>query len=168
MSTFSKNCIIEASPSLIPHMAMRLQESFQKDGYEVDSVALSSGGFDISITKGNIFKAVLGMKTALKIVLLPHENSISFEAGVGILGQQVIPTIISMLFFWPVLVTQIWGLIQQSQLDDKALDIVSQVAIEGHVAVPEIAEVSSCIFCTDCGTKNDPSASFCVYCGHRL
>jgi hypothetical protein len=32
-----------------------------------------------------------------------------------------------MLFFWPVLLTQIWGLIQQSNLDDKAAEIVENV-----------------------------------------
>jgi hypothetical protein len=55
------------------------------------------------------------------------DKSIAFEAGVGIFGQQAIPTIISMFFFWPVLLTQIWGLIQQSNLDDKAAEIVEKV-----------------------------------------
>ena len=54
---------------------------------------------DISITKGGLFKAVLGMKTALKVTLLPQGTEVSFEAGVGIWKQQAVPTIISMLIF---------------------------------------------------------------------
>ena len=109
-------------------MAGSLQEYFERDGYEVKVTELSTGGYDISITKGGVFKAVLGMKTALKITLTPlSDKSIAFEAGVGIFGQQAIPTIISVFFFWPVLLTQIWGLIQQSNLNDKAAEIVEKV-----------------------------------------
>lgn len=128
MSAFSTKRTLFCSTSLLPEMAGSLQEHFERDGYEVNVTELSTGGYDISITKGGVFKAVLGMKTALKITLTPlSDKSIAFEAGVGIFGQQAIPTIISMFFFWPVLLTQIWGLIQQSNLDDKAAEIVEKV-----------------------------------------
>ena len=127
MGTFSTKKILYGSTTLIPTIANRIQEEFQNDGYEVAMDALSSGGYDISITKGGIFKAVLGMKTALKVTLLPQGSNIHFEAGVGIWGQQAIPTVISMLFFWPVLLTQIWGMVEQSKLDDKALEIAKDV-----------------------------------------
>ena len=117
--------------NVAPHtdaVANSLMSSMRYDGYEVDGVKLPSGDWDISIKKGDLFKAVLGMKTALKITLTPTSSkSIAFEAGVGIWGQQAIPTVISMLFFWPVLLTQIWGLIQQSNLDDRAAEIVEKV-----------------------------------------
>lgn len=128
MAAFSTKRTLFCSTSLLPEMAGCLQEYFERDGYEVKVTELSTGGYDISITKGGVFKAVLGMKTALKITLTPlSDKSIAFEAGVGIFGQQAIPTIISVFFFWPVLLTQIWGLIQQSNLDDKAAEIVEKV-----------------------------------------
>ena len=128
MAAFSTKRTLFCSTSLLPEMAGSLQEYSERDGYEVKVSELSTGGYDISITKGGVFKAVLGMKTALKITLTPlSDKSIAFEAGVGIFGQQAIPTIISMFFFWPVLLTQIWGLIQQSNLDDKAAEIVEKV-----------------------------------------
>lgn len=128
MAAFSTKRTLFCSTSLLPDMAGTLQEEFERDGYEVKVTELSTGGYDISITKGGVFKAVLGMKTALKITLTPlSDKSVAFEAGVGIFGQQAIPTIISMFFFWPVLITQVWGLIQQSNLDDKAAEIVEKV-----------------------------------------
>lgn len=131
MAAFSTKRTLFCSTSLLPDMAGSLQEHFERDGYEVNVTELSTGGYDISITKGGVFKAVLGMKTALKITLTPlSDKSIAFEAGVGIFGQQAIPTIISVFFFWPVLLTQIWGLIQQSNLDDKAAEIVEKVIAE--------------------------------------
>ena len=167
MATFSTKKTLYGSTSLIPTIANRIQEEFQNDGYEVSMDALSSGGYDISITKGGVFKAVLGMKTALKVTLLPLGNNISFEAGVGIWGQQAIPTIISMLFFWPVLITQIWGMIEQSSLDDKALEIAEKVIAEQGGNTMSFVSNEYC-FCTACGTKNPIGAKFCCGCGKEL
>lgn len=59
------------------------------------------------------FKAVLGMRSALKVTLMHQTDGVLFDSNVGIYGQQAIPTVISMLFFWPVLIiTQIWGLVR--------------------------------------------------------
>ena len=168
MGTFSTKKILYGSTSLIPTIANRIQEEFQRDGYEVAMDALSSGGYDISITKGGLFKAVLGMKTALKVTLLPQGSSIHFEAGVGIWGQQALPTVISMLFFWPVLLTQIWGMVEQSKLDDKALEIAKDVIYMNSNSGATSAGPSGSKFCTNCGTQNGESANFCSGCGRPL
>lgn len=165
MSTFSTKKTLYGSSSLIPTIAEHIQKDFTNDGYEVAMDALSSGGYDISITKGGIFKAVLGMKTALKVTLLPQGDNIQFEAGVGIWGEQAIPTIISMLFFWPVLITQIWGMVQQAKLDDKALEIARDV-IYMNTRTPNSNEGGK--FCTNCGAQNPQSAKFCCSCGKPL
>lgn len=168
MGTFNTKKTLYGSASLIPSIAGRIQEEFHNDGYEVAMDALSSGGYDISITKGGIFKAVLGMKTALKVTLLPQDNAIRFEAGVGIWGQQAIPTVISMLFFWPVLITQIWGMVEQSKLDDKALDIAKDVIYMNNNDGAASAKSNESKFCTSCGTRNAGSANFCCGCGKPL
>lgn len=169
MGTFNTKKILYGSSSLIPTIAQRIQEEFLNDGYEVVTDPLSSGGYDISITKGGIFKAVLGMKSALKVTLIPSGNNINFEAGVGIWGQQAIPTVISMLFFWPVLVTQIWGMVNQSKLDDRALEIAYEV-INMNSAMGENVNTSSQVnkFCTNCGAKYSVNAKYCSECGTPL
>ena len=111
MATYSKKKLLAAHPSQINSIAEAIQNDFVRDGFEVKVDTLMSGGKDISITKGNLFKAVLGMRSALKVTLIPQTDGILFDANVGIYGQQAIPTVISMLFFWPVLITQIWGLV---------------------------------------------------------
>ena len=168
MATFNTKQVLYGSPSLIPTIANRIQEKFQNCGYEVAMDALSSGGYDISITKGGVFKAVLGMRTALKVTLLPLANEIHFEAGVGIWGQQAIPTFISMLFFWPVLITQIWGMIEQSKLDDQALAIANEVIFMNSRGYTDTTNSNGSKFCTGCGTKNATSANFCCGCGRPL
>ena len=169
MATFSTKKTLYGSTSLIPTIAHRIQEEFQNEGYEVSMDALSSGGYDISITKGGVFKAVLGMKTALKVTLLPQDNNIHFEAGVGIWGQQAIPTVISVLFFWPVLITQIWGMVEQSKLDDKALEIAQDViSMNNHVAPSPSGNSFGGHFCTNCGASVSEQAKFCPECGAKL
>lgn len=185
MGTFNTKTILYANPSLIPAIADRICREFAADGYEIKNESLISGGADISVAKGNLFKAALGMKTALKITLIPVTDGISFEAGVGIFGQQVVPTIIMWFFAWPVLLTQIWGLVQQSKLDDKALAAAQAVIREnggnhfgstygGGASVPppvpgaNTQADGATKFCTNCGTKVPATARFCPNCGNQL
>lgn len=167
MGTFNTRKTLYGSASLIPSIANRIEEEFQNDGYEVTMDALSGGGYDISITKDGMFKAILGMKTALKVTLLPQGRNIIFEAGIGIWGQQVIPTAISMLFFWPIIITQIWSLVEQAQLDDKTLDIAKDVVYMNNNSSSS-ATSNMCKYCTSCGTQNTESANFCCGCGKPL
>mgnify|MGYP005946685763 CR=1 FL=1 len=87
MGLFKTNKLLDASPSMIPQISEAIETEFRKDGYEVTAQKLMYGGKEISITKGGLFKAILGLKTALKIKLVPQEGRIAFGAGVGIFGN---------------------------------------------------------------------------------
>jgi hypothetical protein len=165
MATYSKKKLLAAHSSQIGAMANAIANQFQLEGYEVKTDTLMSGGKDISITKGNLFKAVLGMRSALKITLTPKTEGVLFDANVGIFGQQAIPTVISMFFFWPVLLTQIWGLVKQSSLDDKALAIAEQTLAGSQPINPLMGGFN---FCPECGTKLSGNSKFCSNCGAVL
>lgn len=188
---FNKKTTLNGNPKLIPLIADRIRDSFQSEGYEVNVQSLYSGGVDVSITKGGFFKAILGMRTALKVVLMPQGELINFEASVGIFGQQVIPTLIMLFVTWPVIITQIWGLVKQSQLDDKVLAVANQAILENQyrdacpppipngfenikvmdgdtVVITEFENVPKARFCTHCGAQAAPDAVFCSICGNRL
>lgn len=165
MAAYIKKKLLQAHPSQIESIAKAIKNDFEGNGYEVNIDSLISGGNDISITKGGLFKAVLGMRSALKVTLVPQPDGVLFEANVGIYGQQAIPAVISMFFFWPVLLTQIWGLIQQSALDDRALAVAEKSIEVSPKAAPLANDYK---FCTDCGTQVDKSAKFCPECGKRL
>ncbi len=173
MGTYSKKKLLAAHPSQINTIAEAIQNDFQQDGFEVNVDSLMSGGKDISITKGNLFKAVLGMRSALKVTLIPQTDGVLFDANVGIFGQQAVPTVISMFLFWPVLITQIWGLVEQSALDDRALALAEQVVAGGASSSASAssftsASTSSPKFCTNCGAKQDGTSKFCANCGTKL
>ena len=168
MGTFkSQKRLVGAAP-MLSQVANGVASEFRADGYEVCLINLSSGGAEVSITKGGLFKGIMGLRTALKIQLIPFGNDIDFEAGVGIFGQQAIPTIISMFFFWPVLVTQIWGMVQQSKLDDRALHIAESIIASPTIGTTMGTSTNASKFCTQCGTKNPANAKFCCNCGKSL
>lgn len=169
MATYSKRQLLAASASQIPQIAEAIRKDFEIDGFEVNIDELMSGGRDISVTKGNLFKAVLGMRSALKITLTPQSDGVLFDANVGIFGQQAIPAVITMFFFWPVLITQIWGLVEQSNLDDRALAAAERVLGSSPAAtVSSFAGSGTYKFCTNCGTKVNGDAKFCPECGTKL
>lgn len=168
MGTFKSSKTFYASPSLIPDIAEVIKNDFLRDGYEVDYQILISGGCDMSITKGGVFKAVLGMKSALKVNIQPSGNQIFIEAGVGIFGQQAIPSFISLFLFWPVLLTQIWGMVQQSKLDDRVMIIAENYINANHSKTPYAnVSASGSKFCVSCGKQLSEDAVFCSGCGTR-
>ena len=103
-------------------VANSITSSLKYDGYEVNSIKMPSGDWDISIKKGDLLKAVLGLQTALKIVISPTPPHVYVKAGVGIFGQQAIPTILTVCVWWPFAIPQIWGIIKQSNMDKMVLD----------------------------------------------
>lgn len=164
MGLFKTNKQLDANPSMIPQISKAIESGFKEEGYEVTSQELTYGGKEISITKGGLFKAILGLKTALKIKLIPQNGRIGFGAGVGIFGMQVIPTCLSLFVTWPVLITQIWGLVQQSKLDDKALAMAEhEIGCQ-----PKTEQRQSFTTCPYDGRIIPAGSEFCPYCGKKI
>lgn len=165
MSTFKTTKLLYGNPVLIGKISSEIANYFKSEGYDVTELALASGGYEISITKGGLFKAVLGLKTALKISLVQEGDKIRFSAGVGLFGLQAIPAAIALFVWWPIMITQIWGLVQQSKLDDAALVIAEQVIYE---ASQYNYNQHSTIFCPVDGAIIPADAKVCPYCGSAI
>jgi len=167
MATFSTTKFLNGDPSLIPTVAERIMQEFIADGFTAKSDSYAGGVYDISLAKGGVFKAVLGMKSALKVTMNPEGNGINIKAGVGIFGQQAIPSAITLLVFWPILITQIWGMVKQSKLDDKAVAIAEQVIAE-HSQSGFDQPSAPTSFCPNCGSKINGNVNFCPNCGGKI
>ncbi len=156
-------------------VANDVMAALRAQGYDVEGQALLGGGWDISVARGGTFKAVLGLKTALKISLAPRgAGQMIAEASIGIFCQQAIPTVLMLFVAWPVLITQIWGVVQQSKLDDTVMRLIAE-AIQRQC--PEAAAAAAVVaagvgnggsFCPQCGTALTAGAKFCTACGARV
>ena len=126
MGAFTTKKTLYGNPSQIPAVAEQIRQSFAADGYEV-RIENPANGQEIYITKGGFVKAALGLRSALKVTMKPtRDGNINFEAGVSIFKQQFVPTVITMCFFSPVVIAQIWGMIKQSKLDEKAVFVAER------------------------------------------
>lgn len=129
MGTFQSSRFFPISPPDLKPVGGDVLREFRGRGFEVKGEQGLTGGWFISIHKGGTFKAVVGMKTALNIRIEPVDGGTQVDAGIGIFGQQAIPTLITSLVFWPVLITQIAGMVQSAKLDDEAIQIVEAALI---------------------------------------
>jgi len=144
-----------------------LKSHFQAQGYEVTSEPMVAGGWYVSLSKGGTFKSVLGLKTSLNVELVNYNDSITATAKVGIFGQQLLPSIITYFVAWPVIITQIWGLVQQSKLDDEVMACIENTISENKSAKPAASFEEGAVFCTQCGYKISSDFDFCPKCGTK-
>ena len=153
--TFSVSC-----PNL-ESVVKDVAATYRARRYEVAAEQKAVGSWYISLHQGGIFKTVTGLKTSLNVEMEQSSGGITVKETVGIFGEQAIPTAISMLVFWPVLITQIWGLVEQEKLDEEVLDTVGK-SLARHAAQPEQ------IFCVHCGSPIPQNSKFCLQCGAKI
>lgn len=166
MATFNSDRFIKTELKDISLVASNLKDHFENTGYSV-LMEENALGYFISISKGGIFKAVLGIKTALNVDIRVLSDGISASANIGIFGQQFVPSVISLFIAWPVLVTQITGLVNQAKLDDEALDVIEQ-SIRDIETGRESINANENVFCTSCGSPLKMQSKFCCECGAKV
>lgn len=162
MSAFQSERFYPAQLQDLYGVLQAVQKHFQEKDYDV-SVESSSFGAFISLSKGGIFKSILGMKTALNVEIRHLPDGIQAEAKVGIWGQQMLPSLIMLFVSWPVLLTQITGLVQQAKLDDEVLQVLGQ-AIDNCQNAAGSTETE---FCVNCGAKIAFGSAYCPVCGGK-
>ena len=184
MGTFKSEEFFQGPVANVTPIAEELMQHFRNQAYEVESSLSGSQHCIVSLAKGNSFKAILGMKTALNVEITGTDQGVRAVASVGIFGQQAIPAMIMLFFAWPVLLTQIWGMCEQANLDDEVISVVEashkRYASAQHAAPAAVAPAAAPapavgaapapalgIFCSNCGTKLNPSANFCGGCGTK-
>jgi acyl carrier protein phosphodiesterase len=133
MGTFNSSKTFPYTVEDLAPVARDVMDHFQKQDFEVTETPISTGGVQVSIRRGGTFKAIIGMKTALNIKIEPVSNGTTVDAGVGIFGQQAIPTAITLLVFWPVIIAQVWNMAQESKLDEEALDAAEE-SLKAHAS----------------------------------
>jgi hypothetical protein len=135
MGTFNSSSTVPYHVADLAPVAQDVMRHFEQQDYEVTETPISTGGVQVSIRRGGTFKAIIGLKTALNIKIEPVANGTNVEAGVGIFGQQAIPTAITLLVFWPVIIAQVWNMAQEAKLDEEALRVAEE-SLKAHSDAP--------------------------------
>ena len=173
MGTFNTTKFISTELTDFSEIIENVGTRLAGEGYTFTKESGAVGDY-FSVTKGGIFKSVLGMKTALNVELTQMHGGISVSAKVGMFGQQVIPTMITLFVAWPVILTQIGGMVEQSKLDEKVIGMLEEEIRREEKEKVSAADISQNpqggsaepgTFCTSCGAKLSAGARFCSSCG---
>lgn len=121
---FSLSKSYGVSPRFIVPVAQELRDALEAEGYTVRKDELASGDVILSITRGGFFKMVAGLKTALKCSFLQTMDGFRVEGEIGLFDTQAVPSTITLLVFWPLVVTQIVGLVKSRNLDRHIFDLI--------------------------------------------
>jgi len=162
MAAFNTTKTISTTLTDLSGVANDVSSRLQAEGYNVSHEQTPDGYF-ISLSKGGVFKTISGMKTSLNVTMVRVPSGVRVEAKVGIFGQQALPTAISMLIAWPVLITQVIGMIQQSQLDDKVISMIEEAIKNAEAS----RNKPSGAFCHACGKEMPADSIFCTECGAK-
>lgn len=154
----------DAEVSDLSPVLEQFSQHFTPKGYEVSSEKTVSGAF-ISLTKGGIFRSISGMKTGLNITLTFTKNGVDVAMEVGIFKTQFIPAAIVLLIFWPVIITQAIGIIQQNNLDTESYEVLEKALL---IAAKDEAKRSIIPHCPFCGNEVSNEIKFCPNCGKKL
>src|ERR687892_2354512 len=131
MGTFNSTKTFPYFVEDVAPVAQDVMRHFEDQDFEVTETNIPMGGAQVSIRKGGTFKAIIGMKTALNIKIEPEGNGTKVEAGVGFFEQQAIPTAITLLVFWPVIIAQVWNMAQEAKLDEEAMHVAEE-SLKAH------------------------------------
>ena len=135
MGTFSSSRTVPYVVADLAPVAQDVMRHFEQQGFEVSETQIPAGGVQVSIRKGGTFKAIIGLRSALNIKIEPQANGTRVQADVGIFGQQALPTAITLLVFWPVVVAQVWNMAQEAKLDKEALEVAEE-SLKAHSEAP--------------------------------
>ncbi len=160
MNLFQHTQVISVVAANLAPVANAVVRQFEDRGFTTHITTASAQCQEIGITQGGLFKAVLGLKTALRLKIETVGGATRIDAGIGLLESQGIPTAVSMLIFWPALVTQCWGLVKQHKLDQEAIAMIEAALREAAAAAAH--------FCGQCGKPTAEGSYFCPHCGQPI
>jgi hypothetical protein len=187
MSIFRSEKVIAVEVADLEPVSTDLVKHFQERGYEATQVRRPDDAWEVSITKGGLFKAAVGLRTALKVQLVRQPGGTLVRAGAGVFGKQAVPAALTLFVAWPVLLAQVWGLINQAGLDDEAIKAVElslnrlsrlsgahdRAHDNGRAATKDPSDDTDAsavavpfgAFCPRCGHRQTDDARYCPHCG---
>ena len=189
MNIFKSETLIPITVDDLGPVAEELAGHFKQRNYQVECSQTDDGHWEVGITRGGIFKTVVGLKSALKVQIEARPRGTMVRAGAGIFGKQAAASAISLFAAWPigvpVLLAQAWGLIREAGLDNEAARVVelsltrtqrlagpsgrTEAADAARTPqVPQARTESAGAFCTGCGRRLEEAARFCAGCGKAV
>lgn len=130
--TFVSRKTFNANSALAPTIADTILERFKADGFEVNSEN-NDGTITLFLTKGDIFKAIAGLKPGLVVKISPiGDNQIDIVSSIDNYKERGKLAGASLLAF-PLAIPSIIGAVKQAHLDEKPIEIATYVILNSEM-----------------------------------
>jgi hypothetical protein len=176
----SETRVFQAPRIDLSDLAHSLNDWYRSQHFEVQMLDVHGGGVLVQASKGG-WRNVVGISSALNVVLRQNGSTLSVEVGAGKwLDKAAAGAVgaVSLAVLWPLAVAAAWGAWKQSQLPKQTYDFIQQ-----FITMKESSESLSQVqlslnqssdlnvsfkFCPACGNSVGEADRFCSKCGHTL
>ncbi|MBF0119539.1 MAG: hypothetical protein HQK79_11930 [Desulfobacterales bacterium] len=102
-----------------------LKKWFIEDNFNAQVLKMEDGRTLVQIEKQGSWRKIVGMSTALNVILSQEAQELKIEIGPGRWIDKTASGIISMLLFWPMSITAILGAWDQMNLPEQIFKYIS-------------------------------------------
>ncbi len=141
MGVFQSQKTVRVQVADLSVVAEAVASHFQAKGFEVKKDKVEDSWY-VSISKSSVFKTVMGTRTGLNVELEPKGDDVEISAGVGVFGQRGGGGL-GALMTGPMAITQLWGAVQQSKLDEEALAVAEKALQDARTAEETARKVAA-------------------------
>ena len=183
---------IYSAPGIdVRSLADAISNWFKAHDFETQVMMAPGGGYMIQARQPSTWRSVLGISSALLVILTPRGESLEVTTAAAKWADKVAVGAIGLVVH-PLLITAGYGAWKQSRLPDEVFEMISHylprgteqtipatgsatrstvresTASRGGVVIPVPAFTSSSASCPSCGQPASVGASYCPNCGAKL
>jgi hypothetical protein len=115
-----KNLLHYTAPNARPQdLVSHLREWFTMNDFNVQALKSEDGGDVLQVAKKGDWRKLVGLSTALNVVLRQHDSELSVEIGEGRWTDKAAAGAISLAGLWPLAVSAAIGAWDQIKLPER-------------------------------------------------
>lgn len=177
-------------------LVQALTDWYRAQSFNVQVLNVPGGGTLIQASQEGTWRNVVGMSSALNVVLRQKGGELTVEIGAGKWMDKALAAGVAWFVLWPLLFTAAYGAWKQSNLPKLTFEFIQQFVSTGGSSPLDLANLQSANpevsyggvvtptptpsvqaapvqsvsyqFCANCGASVSENDRFCTKCGHKL
>lgn len=115
-----------SAPNLdLIRLATAIVDWYRGQNFKVQQIDMQEGGILVQASQGG-WRNVVGMASALNVVLRQNDNQLNVEIGAGKWLDKAAVGAVSMFLLWPLAFAAAYGAWQQSQMPKRTFEFIQQ------------------------------------------
>ncbi len=124
-------------------LVQALTDWYRAQKFEVQVLDMPGGGVVVQARQPEAWRAVLGMSSALNVVLRRQGDDLLVEIGAGKWVDKAIAGAAGLFILWPLFFTAAYGAWNQSRLPQRTFEFIERFLATGRVPAADVAAWSA-------------------------